>query len=408
MSRLVATYLDPEVPLRVLDLGSYDVNGSYRPFFEKPNWRYEGADMGPGPNVDHVLTDPYRWSLADESFDVVVTGQAFEHIKFYWRTFDEMVRVLRPGGHIFLLAPSKGVEHRHPVDCWRFYRDGMRALGEMGGLEVLEAETRWDNTWGDTVGVFRKPVEASAPPKAIPAPAEGAAPAKPRPVPPAMSPKVRDSEYARRYGMTLADWMIRHQEEIVFDQVTWMGVKAYKNPLDCWIYQEIVHEVRPEVIVELGSYAGGSTLYLCHLLDIVGAGEVVSVDIDRAHFAVKHPRLVEITGDCASEEVRAQVFARCAGKRTLVLHDADHTRDAVLRDLRNFADLVSVGSYLIVEDGVVDVFDPTATERLGWHRQGPLVATRLFLQEDARFEVDESRERYLITYNPKGFLRRVR
>jgi SAM-dependent methyltransferase len=156
--RLVATYLDPAVPLRVLDVGSYDVNGSYHALFEQPAWRYEGADMKAGPNVDHVLEDPYHWTLPDESYDVVVSGQAFEHIQFFWLTWREMVRVLKPGGLIFLLAPSKGVEHRHPVDCWRFYRDGFRALAELEHLTVLECETNWDWPWGDTVGVFRKDV----------------------------------------------------------------------------------------------------------------------------------------------------------------------------------------------------------------------------------------------------------
>jgi cephalosporin hydroxylase len=223
-----------------------------------------------------------------------------------------------------------------------------------------------------------------------------------------MSPKVRDPEYAAAYGMTLADWMIRHQEEVVFDQVTWMGVKTFKNVLDCWIYQEIVHEVRPEVIVELGSAAGGSTLFLCHLLDALGEGKVVSVDLDRSGFVARHPRIVEVTADCGQAETRDRVAALCAGRRTIVIHDADHTRDAVLRDLRLYAPLVTVGSYAIVEDGVVDVFDPAQTPRLGWHRQGPLVATRLFLQETDAFVVDPSRERYLMTYNPRGYLRRVK
>lgn len=157
MERLVRTYLDPSRSLRVLDVGSADVNGSYRPLFDKPRWRYTGADMAPGRNVDHVLRDPYRWELPRHSFDLVISGQAFEHIEYYWRTWHQVVRVLRPGGLIFLLAPSRGPEHRYPVDCWRFYPDGYRALARLEGLEVLEVQTHWDNYWGDTVGAFRKP-----------------------------------------------------------------------------------------------------------------------------------------------------------------------------------------------------------------------------------------------------------
>ncbi len=161
MERLVRTYMHKDRKYRILDIGSYDVNGSYRPLFQNPRWEYEGADLQPGPNVDIILTDPYSWSLDDDSFDVIISGQAFEHIEFFWLTWGEMARVLRPGGFIFLLVPSSGPEHRYPVDCWRFYADGMRALGKLCHLQVLEAETRWGNPWGDTIGVFRKQTDMS-------------------------------------------------------------------------------------------------------------------------------------------------------------------------------------------------------------------------------------------------------
>jgi cephalosporin hydroxylase len=402
MSRLVSTYLRPDQRLRVLDVGSYDVNGTYRSLFANELWTYEGADLQVGPNVDHVLTDPYHWSLGNESFDVVISGQTFEHIPFFWLAWKEMVRVLHRDGLIFLIAPSSGWEHRHPVDCWRFYRDGFRALADLEHLEILEVETHWANPWGDTVGVFRKPsawqsqqLDAGA------RLAPGAAELTP-------SPQVREAAYAVRYGMSVADWMVYHQEPIVFDHVRWVGVKTLKNPLDCWIYQEILWEVRPDVVVEIGSVAGGGTLYFCHLLDLLGHGTVVSVEEDRTQSQVKHPRLIEITGNSGELHVQDQVASLCADQKTLLVHDADHSKDAVLRDLHFYADLVSPGSYLIVEDGVVDVFDPRAAPRLGWEQPGPLEAIGEFLKSDERFVIDAGRERYLITYNPCGFLRRVK
>lgn len=162
MQRLVASRLDRDTTLHAVDIGSYDVNGSYRTLFDSPKWRYTGIDLEAGPGVDVVLTSPYRFPLATGSADVVLSGQAFEHIEFFWLTWLEMLRVLKPGGLIFLIAPSRGPEHRYPQDCWRFYPDGYRALAKFGGCELLEVSTdwephpeQWSAPWGDTVGVFR-------------------------------------------------------------------------------------------------------------------------------------------------------------------------------------------------------------------------------------------------------------
>jgi len=164
MRALVERYLDRDRALVVGDVGSYDFTGSYRPLFDAPLWSYHGIDLTAGPNVDVVLESPYKFPFADEHFDVLVSGQAFEHVKFFWLTWMEMVRTLKSGGFIFLIAPSRGPEHRYPVDCWRFYPDGFRALAEYGGIECLEARTDWDaypgargRIWGDTVGAFAKP-----------------------------------------------------------------------------------------------------------------------------------------------------------------------------------------------------------------------------------------------------------
>ena len=146
--------------LVIADLGSYDVNGSYRSLFEHASWRYLGLDVNAGPNVDIVLGDPYNWrALASNSFDVMISGQAFEHIEFFWLTILELSRVLKPGGLCCLIAPSSGPEHRYPVDCWRFYSDGMQALMRYAGLEVLDAYTNHQTTgWQDDSGSWRDSV----------------------------------------------------------------------------------------------------------------------------------------------------------------------------------------------------------------------------------------------------------
>lgn len=163
MKNVAEKYLDKNQRLQVIDIGSSDVNGSYKPIFEHPHWQYRGVDLSPGHNVDIVLESPYNLPMEDESIDVLVSGQAFEHIEFFWLTWAEVVRVLKPGGYVFIIAPSRGPEHRYPVDCWRFYPDGFRALAKLGGVELKEVSTDWVNLgtrnnspWGDTLGVFYK------------------------------------------------------------------------------------------------------------------------------------------------------------------------------------------------------------------------------------------------------------
>ncbi|MGH2951074.1 MAG: CmcI family methyltransferase [Solirubrobacterales bacterium] len=223
--------------------------------------------------------------------------------------------------------------------------------------------------------------------------------AEARPLPP---------RYRRAMGMRVRDWLRDYLEEVE-GQRRWMGVPALKNPLDAWVYQEIVCELRPQAVVELGSAYGGSTLFFCHLLDLLGIeGEVISVDFvhlesERARFLAEHERIVKVGGDTRDPEVIEQVRARCAGRRTLIVHDASHIGSVVLEDLRNYSPLVTPGSYFIVEDGVADLIRP---RRGGPVNPGPMWAVRRFLRESDAFEVDLERERHLITYNPQGFLRR--
>lgn len=129
-----------------------------------------GVDLLGGNNVDVVMRKPYQVPLPSNSADVVITGQVFEHVPFFFTSILELERILRPGGLIFMTVPSRG--HQHNVyDCWRFYPDGMRAMAAFGALELEKAVTdfppksgdgryEYDQAasyWGDTVGVFRKP-----------------------------------------------------------------------------------------------------------------------------------------------------------------------------------------------------------------------------------------------------------
>jgi len=173
MKRLVDKYLSIfPIDFKVLDVGSMDVNGSYRNLFNE-RIQYLGLDLEQGRNVDLVLKSPYDFPVASSSMDLIISGQAFEHIEFFWLTWLEMTRVVKDGGYIFLIAPSRGAEHRYPVDCWRFYPDGFSALAKLGSCELIETAIDWEphpdpgsSPWGDCVGVFKK-IPRSRPKKII-------------------------------------------------------------------------------------------------------------------------------------------------------------------------------------------------------------------------------------------------
>lgn len=112
----------------VLDVGSLDVNGSYRELIAARGWRYTGLDTRPGRNVDVVAPDPYRYPFDDGVFDVVISGSTMEHVQAIWLWVPELVRLLRPGGYLAIVTHTAMHEHRYPVDCWRVLNDGMTFL----------------------------------------------------------------------------------------------------------------------------------------------------------------------------------------------------------------------------------------------------------------------------------------
>jgi cephalosporin hydroxylase len=184
---------------------------------------------------------------------------------------------------------------------------------------------------------------------------------------------------------------------------TFLGVTTWKVPLDLWVYQELLAELRPGLIIETGTAHGGSALYLATMCETLGGGEVVSVDIGHWPDRPAHPRLTYLTASSTDPEVVAQVAERAASAgAVLVVLDSDHSRDHVLAELRAYAPMVTPGSYLVVED--TNINGHPVYEAFG---PGPMEAVQDFLMERDDFEVDHSREKFLFTFNPGGWLRKI-
>ena len=141
-------------PLTIADVGSLDVNGTYRDLFQREGWKYTGFDMRGGPNVDVVCEFGTgllpEWTLGH--FDVVISGQCMEHVAAPWLWIVDVVRLLNPGGLLWLAVPNTEVFHEHPIDCWRVWPDGLRAILAEGGLTEISCDVRG----ADTIAIARK------------------------------------------------------------------------------------------------------------------------------------------------------------------------------------------------------------------------------------------------------------
>lgn len=181
----------------------------------------------------------------------------------------------------------------------------------------------------------------------------------------------------------------------------WLGVPLKKCPFDLWIYQEIIVDLKPEVIIECGTYLGGSALYLASICDLVDHGKILTIDIADNPGKPRHNRITYLLGSSTSLEMAVQVQGLIApGDKVMVILDSDHHKEHVLRELEIYGEMVTLGSYLIVEDTqighpVADNFGP-----------GPMEAVAEFLQTHKEFVIDPDKEKFFFTFNPRGYLKK--
>jgi cephalosporin hydroxylase len=189
-----------------------------------------------------------------------------------------------------------------------------------------------------------------------------------------------------------------------FSGQTWLGQPIWQNVLDLWTIQETLCEVRPALLIECGTNRGGSSYFFATLFDLIGHGRVITIDIEKMH-DLSHPRVTYLLGSSVESEILDQVtraVAETSGP-IMVLLDSDHSEAHVRREMDLYHRFVTPGSFLLVQDGIVDTLQIFAAGR-----PGPLQAIEAFLRTHPEFEVDKERcMRFLITHSPKGWLRRT-
>lgn len=182
-----------------------------------------------------------------------------------------------------------------------------------------------------------------------------------------------------------------------------LGVATQKCPLDLFIYQEIIYEVRPDIIIEAGTAFGGGALYLASICDLINNGQVITIDIKNNHRTLQHKRISYLIGSSTSKQIVDQITKLTKNKeKILVILDSDHSRQHVLQELMIYSKFVTKGSYLIVEDSNVNGH-PVNPD----HGPGPMEAIGDFMKDNKHFIIDKTKEKFLLTFNPNGYLKKL-
>ncbi len=203
----------------------------------------------------------------------------------------------------------------------------------------------------------------------------------------------KDAERDKEASIVSAFRNLYWNEAAPWTKVFWRGHQVAKCPLDLWVYQEIIEETKPELIIETGSSIGGSALFFA----TIGRAWVLTVDKDAYPNQPPHQRIRYVVGDSIDRQIIEAIRPRASRKRTMVVLDSLHTYEHVAAELEAYGDLVSPGCYLVVEDTAVDE---------SWGKRAAGAAAREFVAAHTGFVVDTSREKHLLTLNPGGWIRR--
>ena len=185
--------------------------------------------------------------------------------------------------------------------------------------------------------------------------------------------------------------------------LSWMGYQTGKLPSDLWVYQEMLYSIRPDLIIECGTHHGGSALFLANMLEMLGSGRVITIDLYPRDGRPEHELITYLSGSSTDKKIFNLITEQISpNDRVLVILDSDHTMDHVQAELELYKSLITVGSYLVVEDTFLG--GHPSHENFG---PGPMKAVKQFLNSNSNFIIDKSLEKFLFTLNRNGFLKRI-
>ncbi len=202
---------------------------------------------------------------------------------------------------------------------------------------------------------------------------------------------------------------IFYEQNRLWEKQTWLGVPILTIPFDLLIIQELIFKIRPRYIIETGTGFGGSALFYASICQLLGYGQIITIDkvhkIPELSQIAKYlfdTRVVEFTGSSLNQKIIKQIYSIAKNQKNIVILDSWHCKEHVLKELKLYSPLVSIGSYIIVEDSHVN------GHPIQWKwGEGPYEAIEEFLKNNNCFKIDKECEKLGMTFNPNGYLRRV-
>lgn len=212
------------------------------------------------------------------------------------------------------------------------------------------------------------------------------------------------------------EWTREMWQEALWKTIRWLGIPILQWPTDLIILQEIVHEQKPKIIIETGTYKGGSAIFFASLLALLrNNGKVISIENNLSKEVKKkikkHPlgkKIILIEGD-STDDYTIESIKKIIGneKNIMVFLDSDHSYKHVLNELRIYQQFVSVGGYLCAFDTIMKYLYNQPNGNPKWKFDNPYFAVMNFIKENRCFEIDKSKNRLLVGFAPDGFLKRI-
>jgi len=228
-----------------------------------------------------------------------------------------------------------------------------------------------------------------------------------------LTKKDKDVEGLERAAM---EWAKVCSENKLSYEIDWLGVPVIQTPEDLVLLQEVIFKVQPEIILEIGVAHGGGMIFEASLLELLGNGKVIGVDVEiRAHnrkVVEAHPlakRIEMIEGSSIADEVISEIKKRIPeNSKVLVCLDSDHTKPHVLKELELYGEFVSVGSYIVVFDTISSDLAKLHAAKEIYINNGPAEAVVEFLEKNKNFEIDKNFNRLYASHSQNGYLKRVK